>query len=85
MIRQFSPPPIRPPFVLLDGNSEHAAHEWIKNIQFVRLFVLRIGPIAPLLLLWDNFVPFRDTIKSTVAATGIGKMENTPDVKRICM
>ena len=36
--------------------------------------VSRIGPIAPSLLLVDNFEPIRNTIKSSLAATGIEKI-----------
>ena len=35
--------------------------------------VSQIGPNAPYLLLTDHFEPIRDTLKSTVAATGIEK------------
>ena len=37
----------------------------------VDFMVSLIGPIAPLLSLLDHFEQIRDTIKSTVAATGI--------------
>ena len=39
----------------------------------VDYMVARIGPIAPLLFLVDHFGPIHDTIKSTVAVTGIEK------------
>ena len=37
----------------------------------VDLMVTWIGPITPLLLLVDHFGPIRDTVESSVAATGI--------------
>ena len=42
----------------------------------VDFMLSRIGQIAPLLLLVDRFVPIRDTIKSTAAATEIEKIKN---------
>ena len=43
----------------------------------VDFMVSRISPFSPLLLLVDHFGPIRDTIRSTVAATEIGKNKNS--------
>ena len=50
-------------------------HVSIPVAATVNFKVSRIGPIAPLLILVGHFGLIRDTIKSTVAATGTEKNE----------